>query len=87
VPTVELYGQARLLAGAHSFLVPGSTVGDVLRGLAVMHPELVGAVLAGDGQLTPAYTVNLNGLRFCTDGAEPVDDADELLIISSLSGG
>ena len=44
-------------------------------------------MLQENGQLTPAYTANLNGLRFCSDPAEPLSSSDELLIISSLAGG
>jgi len=58
-----------------------------LRALARLHPKLVGAVLQEDGQLTPAYAVNLNGLRFCSDLYEPISEKDELLVISSLAGG
>ncbi|HEY8695039.1 MAG TPA: MoaD/ThiS family protein [Chloroflexota bacterium] len=87
MPTVELYGQARLLAGVRSLIVPGNTIGQTLRALARLHPKLVGAVLQEDGQLTPAYAVNLNGLRFCSDLDEPISENDELLVISSLAGG
>jgi len=87
VPTVELYGQARLLAGTRSVVVAGETVGEVLRALARRHPTLVGAVLELGGQPTPAYAVNLNGLHFCRDLAHPIAEADALLLISSLAGG
>jgi len=84
---VELYGQARLLAGTRSVMVDSSTLGEALRALMDVHPELVGPVLQENGQLTPAYTANLNGLRFCSDPAEPLSGSDEVLIISSLAGG
>jgi molybdopterin converting factor small subunit len=87
VPTVELYGQARLLAGVRSVQVPDETIGQALRTLAGLHPQLVGSVLDENGRPTPAYAVNLNGLRFCSNLAEPVSEADELLLISSLAGG
>lgn len=87
MPTVELFGQARLLAGVRSVSIEASTLGDALHVLSRLHPELVGTVLTTDGQLTSAYTVNVNGLRFCNDPAEPLREPDELLVISSLSGG
>lgn len=87
MPTVELYGQARLLAGVRSLVVEGHTLGAALRALARQRPELVGRVVERDGTPTPAYAVNLNGLRFCADPDQTLDDADELLIISSLAGG
>lgn len=87
MPTVELYGQARLLAGVRSVSVPGNTIGQALQTLLELHPKLGGAVLEASGQPTPAYALNLNGLRFCADLGEPISDADELLLISSLAGG
>jgi molybdopterin converting factor small subunit len=87
VPTVELYGQARLLAGTRSVYVMAETIGQALQALAQLHPQLIGAVLQEGGKPTPAYALNLNGLRFCSDLAEPLADADQLLLISSLAGG
>ncbi|MFI5269602.1 MAG: molybdopterin synthase sulfur carrier subunit [Chloroflexota bacterium] len=87
MPVVELYGRARLLAGVRSVRVPGETIGQALHSLARLHPELVGPVLDEAGGLTTAYALNLNGLRFCSDLAEPIRGDDQLLLISSLSGG
>jgi molybdopterin converting factor small subunit len=87
VPTVELFAQARLLAGERSLQVAGSSVQQVLSNLATCCPKLIGTVLSEDGGLTPAYALNLNGTRFTTDPAEPLAPNDTLLILSSLSGG
>lgn len=87
MPVVELFGQARLVAGVKTVVVEGATVGEALRALARRCPELVGVALEADGRPTAAYTVNLNGLRFCTDLNQAVSDDDELLLISSLAGG
>ena len=87
MPLVELYGQARLLAGVKSVAVDGHTVGEALRALAERFPALVGVAMEAGGAPTQAYAVNLNGLRFCTDLAQPVSAGDELLLISSLAGG
>ena len=87
MPKVELYGSAQLLAGRRSLDIPGDTLGDTLRNLAAEVPALIGTVLEPDGQLTPAYIVNLNGLRFVRRLQEPVTASDEVLILSSLSGG
>ncbi|MFI5266005.1 MAG: molybdopterin synthase sulfur carrier subunit, partial [Chloroflexota bacterium] len=73
--------------GMRSVTVPGHTVVHALRALARLHPKLIGAVLDEDGQPTPAYAVNLNGLRFCSDLAQPIAETDEILLISSLAGG
>jgi len=87
LPTIELFGNARLIAGARSVSVTARTVGAALYQLAQAHPELVGSVLQDEGSLTAAYALNLNGTRFVQSSDEPLADADELLIISSLSGG
>lgn len=87
MPTIELYAQARLLAGRREVAVTGATLGEALRQLAAAHPALVGTVLEADGELTPAFTANVNGRRFSRDPDEPLDGSDEVLIISSLSGG
>ena len=87
MPIIELFGQPRLLAGVRTESVPGGTARQALMALAARHPQLAGAVLAVDGRLTPAYVLNLNGTRFLADLDEPVQDSDELLLISSLSGG
>jgi molybdopterin converting factor small subunit len=87
MPTIELFGSARLIAGARTVPVSASTVGEALAELAQVHPKLVGAVLEPDGRPTPAYAVNLNGMRFVQALDERLHDSDELLIISSLSGG
>jgi molybdopterin converting factor small subunit len=87
VPTIELYGQARLLAGLRSVEVDAGTLKAALNQLQRRIPELTGTVLTEDGRLTPAYTINLNGLRFVEDPDENLQPSDELLLISSLSGG
>jgi molybdopterin converting factor small subunit len=84
---VELYGQARLLAGVHRLHLPGASLAEVLGALASACPALVGPVLTEDGVPTPAYALNLNGLRFCADLSEAVGETDQVLVISSLAGG
>jgi molybdopterin converting factor small subunit len=87
VPKVELFGSAQLLAGRRALEVAGDTLGALLRNLAADVPALVGTVLEVDGGLTPAYTVNVNGLRFVRRLDERLEPSDEVLILSSLSGG
>lgn len=84
---VELFGTARVLAGLALVEVSAATIGDALRQLGADYPALVGPVLTTDGTPTPAYMLNLNGLRFVRDLEEPLADASRLLLISSLSGG
>lgn len=87
MPSIELFGQARLVAGVKTVAVQGTTIGEALKAVAQRCPELVGVALEADGRPTAAYTVNLNGLRFCTDLDQAVGDEDEMLLISSLAGG
>ena len=84
---VELFGTARVLAGVTLVEVSAATVRDALRQLAADYPALVGTVLAADGTPTPAYMLNLDGLRFVPDLDEPLAESSRLLLISSLSGG
>ena len=84
---VELFGSAQLLAGRRALDIAGETLGEVLRNLVREAPPLVGTVLDAEGALTPAYTANLNGRRFVRRLDEPVTPTDEVLILSSLSGG
>jgi sulfur-carrier protein len=87
VPTVELYGQARLLAGQKALDLDARSIRDALTQLASRYPQLIGTVLQSDGGLTSAYALNLNGIRFTGDLDEPLATDDALLVISSLSGG
>ena len=84
---MELFGSAQLLAGRRTLEVAGDTLGDMLRNLAAEVPALIGTVLEPDGALTPAYIANLNGRRFVRQLREPIGPSDEVLILSSLSGG
>jgi len=87
MPLVELFGQARALAGTSSVEVEAGTVAQALAALAVQFPSLVGPVLDLDGGVTPAYTLNLDGKRFLRDLDELLQPDDRLLIFSTLSGG
>jgi len=87
VPTVELFGQARLLAGRRVVPVEAQTVGAALCELARQFPRLVGPVLEPDGRPTSAYALNLSGRLFTTDLGQALGAREQLLLLSSLSGG
>ncbi|MDE3077033.1 MAG: MoaD/ThiS family protein, partial [Chloroflexota bacterium] len=87
VPTIELFGQARILTGTRAVSIPAATLGEALRELAARYPELVGRVLESDGRPLPAYALNLCGRRFTANLSEPLTESDSVLVISSLSGG
>ena len=74
-------------ANAMIVVLGDASVRQVLRELAGKYPRLVGPVLEADGRPTAAYILNLNGARFLSDLDEPLQSADELLLMSSLSGG
>lgn len=87
MPSIELFGHARILAGKRSIQTDATNIRDALSELANGHPRLVGPVLNGDGSPTPAYVLNLNGTRFTGDLSEALAEDDTLLLFSSLSGG
>lgn len=87
MPKVELFGQARVLARERSFDLPGATVAEVLQQLASTCPRLIGPVLEADGRPTAAYTLNINGTRFTSHLHTALASSDEVLLLSSLSGG
>jgi molybdopterin converting factor small subunit len=87
MPSVELFGQAQILAGEKAVRLQAGTIREALALLASQYPRLVGPVLEADGSLTPAYVLNLNGTRFTREVDEPLGEGDALLVISSLSGG
>lgn len=85
--TLELFGRAQLLAHARRVTVNASTLLEALQQLAAQHPELVGPVLNPDGRPSPAYAINLGGQQFVTDLSRAISEDEEILLISSLSGG
>ena len=97
VVTVELFGMARVRAGASSIpLQVGSqsTVATLLDALAHACPELVGNALcvSDDGTIAVAdgCALNRNGLVFLPPDVDaPLDWAsgDSLLLLSNQAGG
>jgi molybdopterin converting factor small subunit len=88
---VELYGTARVLTGCKAVEIPVAdpvTVREVLLGLGRQFPLLGGPVLLPDfSGLSAGYAVNLNGLAFVSDPAQPVRDGDVLLLLPAAAGG
>jgi molybdopterin-guanine dinucleotide biosynthesis protein A len=84
---VELFGVPRLKAGVSTLVVNAANVGEALRALAAACPALVGPVLTVEGTLHPAYTLNLNGVRFTTDASERLGAGDRLMFLSVDVGG
>lgn len=89
--TVELFGNARLLAGRHCLRLrveDDCALGGVAEAIGREHPALVGTVVREDlSGFLESYTVNLNGVEFIDDGHERLSDGDSLLVFSSQAGG
>lgn len=84
--SVELYGIARLRAGTPRFELEAGDVGEALRGLCRLVPQLEGSVIAGSS-VHPAYRLNINGERFVSDPATPLVAGDVLLLLTADVGG
>ena len=89
--TVELFGNARLLAGrdlARLNVADDCTLGDIAEAIGRLHPALVGTVVRKDRTgFLDSYTVNLNGVEFIDDQHQRLSEGDSLLIFSSQAGG
>ena len=85
--TIELFGNARVLAGQQSIKVDAASVREALAALARACPAIVGPVLDPDGAVTPAYALNVNGTHFVSGLDEPLQPSDTVLVLSSMSGG
>ena len=82
---VEFFGVPRERAGISEVDVRAETLGALLGTLAERVPGL--AALIADDRLHPSLTANLNGDRFISDPATPLDDDDRVLILSADAGG
>ena len=88
---VELFGNARLLAGRRKLDVDVArdcNLGSVAASIARRCPALVGTVIRQDlSGFLDSYTVNLNGVEFITDDHRDLNGGDSLLLFSSQAGG
>ena len=89
--SVELFGNARLLAGRHLVrlsVAEDCALSDIAEELGRRHSTLVGTVVRGDlTGFLDSYTVNLNGVEFIDDQHQQLNDGDSLLVFSSQAGG
>ena len=84
--TVKLRAPLKELAGGNrEVTVDGRSVGEVLRGLARLHPRIAGWVLDEHGRVRRHVGVFLDGDRVREDA--PVDAASTVQILPSISGG
>ena len=82
---VEFFGVCRQRAGTHEMEVLADTLGQLLGTLAARIPPL-SEVITGD-RLIPSFVANLNGSRFISDPATPLNEDDCVLILSADAGG
>jgi len=83
---VEFFGIPRSRAGVAKTSATGARLSEVLDDLAGRYPRLAEACFEGH-RLRAGYVANLNGERFVTDPATPLEAGDSLLILSADAGG
>ncbi len=86
---VEFFGVARQRAGRPFTVLPAgnpATLGSVIRQLAADFPRLAADCFQGD-RMGAGYVANVDGERFVSDPASPIDDDVSLLIMSADAGG
>lgn len=67
----------------------GATVGDVLAAIEAEYPELVGEILADNGDIRPQLSILKNGREVVhIDGTETaLEDGDRLSVFPPVAGG
>jgi molybdopterin converting factor small subunit len=84
--TVEFYGIPRLRAGRAELTVPAGTVAEALAAVERECPGLAGLVQPG-GRVNPHYLLSVNGQRFVSDGQQPLESGERVLLLSADAGG
>ena len=82
---VEFLGIPRERAGVSELEIQAHTLGQALARLATCLPRM-SELMTGEG-LHHSIEANLNGDRFVSDPATPLDEDDRLLILSADAGG
>lgn len=90
MPTVKLPPILRQHAdGASEVSVDGTTVGEVLRGLASAHPATAEQLFSADGDLNRYVNVYLNDedVRVLDGLDTAASDSDTVVILPAMAGG
>ncbi|MBK5109753.1 MAG: MoaD/ThiS family protein [Thermoleophilia bacterium] len=90
MPTVKVPPVLRQhTSGATEVVVAGSTVGEVLRGLAGEYPETGEQLFSEDGELNRFVNVYLNDedVRVLGGLETGVSDSDTIMILPAMAGG
>jgi molybdopterin converting factor small subunit len=82
---VEFYGIPRARAGVAQVRATARTLGDLAVSLSQLFPALGKCCFDGP-HFRPGYTANLSGDRFTTDPTTPINDGDNVLILSLDAG-
>jgi molybdopterin converting factor small subunit len=83
---VEFFGVPRARAGRPELHVHAATVAEALAAVAESCPQLA-SLCQSDGRLSPHYLLSLDGQRFVTDLAQPLQPGDRVLLLSADAGG
>jgi sulfur-carrier protein len=75
--------------GEREVTVDGSTIGEILAGLAEVHPATKEQIFAADGTLNRYVNVYLNDedVRVLGGLDTAVGDGDQLVILPAMAGG
>jgi molybdopterin converting factor small subunit len=88
---VELFGTARIAAGARWVVLPYREAGclaEVVGALAVRCRTLVGPVIREDERgLQEGFVFNVNGRDFVPDLSRALRPGDSVLLIAAVAGG
>jgi molybdopterin converting factor small subunit len=84
--TVEFFGVPRQRAGRPELVVDAATLRDLLAEVERACPGLTGLVGA-DGRLSPHHRLSIEGRRFVTSLAEPIESGARILLLSADVGG
>jgi molybdopterin converting factor small subunit len=82
---VEFYGIPRARAGVAQARATARILGDLAVSLSPLFPALGECCFDGPN-FRPGYTANLSGDRFTTDPTTPINDGDNVLILSLDAG-
>jgi molybdopterin converting factor small subunit len=89
--TVELFGQAQLIANQKEIkiqIAKISNINNIAKILANNCSSLIGPVIKENAvELQSSYIANLNGATFLTKNSFELRDGDRILIFSSQAGG
>ena len=83
---VEFVGFPRELAAVAAREVDARRLADVFARLEADHPSLA-RMCFSEGRLRGGFLVSVNGGRFVTDPATPLDPGDTVILLSADAGG